>query len=70
MVKDKSKENKKVTCMDQSGPIGFVFFVAFIGAAVYFVQQTEGFWNVVLALLKATVWPAFVVYESLKLLGA
>lgn len=50
---------------------GFPAFVAFIGAAVYFVQQTNGaFWAVILALLKACVWPAFVVYHVLKLLGA
>jgi hypothetical protein len=50
---------------------GFPSFIAYIGAAVYFVQQTNGaFWAVVLALLKAAVWPAFLVYHVLKLLGA
>ncbi len=70
MVKDKLKDKKSSQAINScSGPLGFVFFVSFIGAAVYFVQQTEGFWNVVLAILKAAVWPAFVVYESLGLLG-
>ena len=50
---------------------GFPSFVAFIGAAVYFVSQTGGeFWPVIVALLKAMVWPAFVVYHALGLLGA
>jgi len=43
-----------------------VYFLGFIGAAVYYLQQSTGFWNGVLALLKAMVWPAFLVY---KLLG-
>jgi hypothetical protein len=45
---------------------GGVYFLGFIGAAVYYLQQSTGFWNGVLALLKAIVWPAFLVY---KLLG-
>ena len=52
-----------------NGPLGFVFFVAFIGAAVYFVQQSHGFWGFVLAVLKALVWPAFVVYHGLDLMN-
>ena len=54
----------------QQGPLGFVFFVAWFGAAVYFVHQTSGFWNVILALLKACVWPAYVVYHALLLMHA
>lgn len=50
---------------------GFPAFLAYIGAAVYFIGQTTGgFWVVVLALLKAAVWPAFVVYHVLRVLGA
>lgn len=52
-----------------SGPVGFVLFIAWIGALVYFVQQTSGFWNIILAILKSFVWPAFVLYEVLKNLG-
>ena len=52
------------------GPLGFVFFVAFIGAAVYFVEKSEGFWGFFGAIFQAIVWPGFVVYHALKLLGA
>lgn len=45
---------------------GGVYFVGFIGAAVYYIQNSVGFWNGVLGILKAAVWPAFVVH---KLLG-
>ncbi|HTJ73172.1 MAG TPA: hypothetical protein VL481_01095 [Verrucomicrobiae bacterium] len=56
--------------MNDHGPSGFIFFVAFIGAAVYFVQQSAGFWGFILAILKAAVWPAFVMFHVLHLLGA
>ena len=36
-----------------------------IGAAVYYLHTTTGFWPSVVALLKACVWPAFLVYHLL-----
>lgn len=45
--------------------MGFVLFTSFIGAAVYFVNQVDGFWNIIAALLKAIVWPAILVYNVL-----
>jgi hypothetical protein len=54
-----------VRVIRESGPLGFVFFVAFIGAAVYFVERASGFWGVVLGILEAVVWPAFVVCHVL-----
>lgn len=52
------------------GPGGFMFFVAYIGAAVYFVNQASGFWEVIGALFKAIVWPGFLVYHVLQMLHA
>lgn len=46
-----------------------VYGLGMIGAAVYYVQQADGFWPVIGALLKALVWPAFVIYDLLKHLG-
>ena len=48
---------------------GAGYFVGFIGAAVYYISTASGFWNGVLGLLKALVWPAFLVYELLKFLA-
>jgi len=56
--------------MNGRGPAGCMFFIAYIGAAVYFVQQSAGFWGFILALLKAVVWPAFVLYHVLQALHA
>jgi hypothetical protein len=47
------------------GGAGFVWFLGFIGAAVYYIQQADGFWAGVLGILKAFVWPAFLVYSLL-----
>lgn len=40
-----------------------------IGAAVYFISNSVGFWAGIVGFLKALVWPAFVVYGLLKFLG-
>lgn len=43
-----------------------VYGLGLIGALVYYIQQANGFWSVILGILKAIVWPAFVVYDLLK----
>ena len=50
------------------GTFGWFYFLGIIGSAVYFLQGTIGFWPGVLAILKAFVWPAFIVYEVFQLL--
>jgi hypothetical protein len=44
-----------------------VYFLGFVGAVVYYVQQSATFWQGVVAVLKALVWPAFLVYKLLGL---
>lgn len=46
-----------------------VYFFGFIGALVFYIQQSDGFWSGVLGVLKAFVWPAFVIYDLLKFLA-
>ena len=53
-----------------NGGAGGIWFLGFIGALVYYLHYHSGtFWLVVLAFLKAFVWPAFVVYHLLQLHG-
>jgi hypothetical protein len=47
---------------------GAVFGLGLIGALVWFWQQAEGFGEHVVAVLKALVWPAFLVYDAFKAL--
>ncbi len=49
---------------------GAVYGIGFIGAVIYFIVQASGFWEGVLGVLKAIVWPAVMVFELFKYIGA
>jgi hypothetical protein len=53
-----------------SAPSSAVYGLGFIGAAIYYISHAVTFWIGVLGFLKAIVWPAFLVYEALKAVGA
>ncbi|NVK04646.1 MAG: hypothetical protein HWD92_07475 [Flavobacteriia bacterium] len=56
--------------VNKAGGGGAVYGMGFIGAAIYYISTATGFWMGALGLMKAVVWPAFLVYEGLKMLGA
>lgn len=62
-----SKKSTKI--VHDNGAWGGAYFLTFIGAAVYWVQASEGFGGFIVALLKAMVWPAFVMHRVLELLS-
>jgi hypothetical protein len=62
------KEKRQWT--NRGGGGGAVYGLGLIGALVYYIQRADGFWNGVLGVLKALVWPAFVIYDLLKFLSA
>lgn len=62
--------NGNVKVINQHGPFGFVMFLAWIGAFVYFLQGVKDFGDVVMAFLHACVWPAIATFHVLRLLGA
>jgi hypothetical protein len=72
--KDKKMEccsDGKCKCGTACGACGGgIYGLGFIGAAVYYISTATGFWMGVLGVLKALVWPAFLVYSALKFLGA
>ena len=71
MVKDskkKVKECKNVSC--SNGCSGAFYGLGFLGALIYYISTATGFWNGVLGLLKAIVWPLFLVFELFVMLGA
>ncbi len=45
-----------------------VYFLAFIGSLVYFIQHATSFGDGVLGFLKACVWPAVLVYKVMEFL--
>mgnify|MGYP001166073426 CR=1 FL=1 len=63
MVKDDCCGKK--TSPPPSG-CGAVYGLGLIGAAVFYIQAATTFWGGVVGILKAIVWPAFLIY---KLLG-
>ena len=56
-----------IGCPNNSGSA--IYGLGFIGAAVYYISNATSFWMGVLGLLKAVVWPAFLVFSLLKFLG-
>jgi hypothetical protein len=53
-----------------SGGGNAVYGLGLIGALVYYIQAADGFWSVVVGILKALVWPAFLVYDLLKFIAS
>jgi hypothetical protein len=51
-----------------NGMAGTIYGMAFIGAAVYYVQHAATFGAGVLGVCKALVWPAVLMYRTLDLL--
>ena len=63
------KKYKKCATGCSRGAGGCVYGLALIGSAIYFLQHASSFWEGVLAILKAIVWPALVAYRLLGFLG-
>lgn len=68
-IKAGMKHNKKNNWNCGGGSGGAIYGLGFIGALVFYVSTATTFWVGVLGILKAIVWPAFLVYEVLKFLG-
>lgn len=56
--------------VQQHGPHSAVYAFGLIGALIYYLSNAPTFWIGALGVLKAIVWPAFLVYEALKMLNA
>lgn len=67
-MKDETNCCKNNNSSQASG--GAVYGLGLIGAAIYFISQAATFGAGVIGFLKALVWPAFLVYEAFKALGA
>jgi hypothetical protein len=54
--------------MNNNGAFGSIYGLAFIGAAVYYIQHAATFWEAVFGFIKALVWPAMLMYKLLEFL--
>lgn len=69
-----AKESEKDVCCQpkkwhQNNTCGGAYFFAFVGAAVYFIQQADTFGMGVLGFLKAIVWPAMLIYKVFTMIN-
>ena len=67
-VRKRNVNVKNVVKVKNSGG-NSAYILAMIGAAVYYIQQADGFGEEIVALLQALVWPAFLVYDLLRLVS-
>ncbi len=54
--------------MKDKGIFGGIYGMAFIGAAIYFIQNAATFWQGVFGFFKALFWPALLMYKLLQYL--
>jgi hypothetical protein len=54
--------------MKDNGIFGGIYGMAFVGAAIYFIQQATSFWSGVYGFFKAVFWPAVLMYKFLEYL--
>ena len=52
-----------------SGCGSAVYCLGFLGALVYYVTTAPSIWAAVLGVIKAILWPAFLVYSAMMSLG-
>jgi hypothetical protein len=69
MKKKIVKQDIKFVNVNNCGVGGAVYGLGFLGASIYYISTATSFWIGVLGVLKAIVWPAFLVYSALKTLG-
>ena len=65
-IAKKTKKMGKIQINTKSG--GF-YFLGFLGSVIYFISSATDFWAGVLGVLKAIVWPAFLVFEAFSKLN-
>jgi hypothetical protein len=54
--------------VQRNGVTGGVYGMAFLGAAVYYIQHANTLWAGVLGIFKAIFWPGVLMYKVLELL--
>lgn len=58
------KETVKVIA--DNGTLGFVAFVAYVGAVVYFLQGAKHAGDFIYAFIEAIFWPGILVFHMLQ----
>jgi hypothetical protein len=69
-VKSKRVAKVKNFCSGGSSTCaGGGYFLGFLGATIYYITTASSFLAGFVGVLKALVWPAFLIFELMKFLG-
>jgi hypothetical protein len=60
-------KGKNICTANQGG--GALYGLGFVGALIYYLQTAHGVGEVILGILKAILWPAFLTHRLLGFLG-
>lgn len=55
--------------VQNAAPASAVYGLGFVGAIIYYVSTASGVGEGLIGILKALLWPAFLVYELMDYLG-
>lgn len=69
MAKDEQCGKVVVNNQKAHGIMGGAYGLFFVGVLIYYLQNSVGFWGAVVAILKAIVWPALLIYKVFSLLN-
>ena len=78
MENEKTEQDQKESCghrghmmkhMCCHGSGGALYGLGFLGALVYYLTTATSLWMGLLGIIKAILWPAFLVYGALKIMG-
>lgn len=71
-IEDECKDGKSKNWQFKhggGGSGGAFYGLGFIGALAYYLLTSNSYWAGFLGILKAILWPAFLVFELMKFLG-
>ena len=66
MKEDKPKRGRGRIVNNCMG--GGIYFFAFLGVLVYYLQHAHSFMEGILGILKAIVWPGMITFKVLEML--
>jgi hypothetical protein len=61
-----SEDHERMEAMKDNGIFGGIYGMAFVGAAIYFIQNATTFWSGAFGFFKAVFWPAVLMYKLLE----
>ena len=62
-------EGKQKIVVKNEGIGGGIYFFAFLGAAIYYIENAASFGDGLWGVIKALFWPAMLLYKAFEALG-